>query len=187
MTTYYPNRLSTDEVQSAIDMQAPANCRLRQVLDSVEAAKRSMDRKWGVGRLRLLVSDLLRVKFDNAAYLLDWAIQDGKVDLIAQRADGMVKGWQALDKSATELGHKTLPVEIWECVVPTTGEVVAIVRHEDERQFVVVADQLTYSLNDIGKLIDGQQVAGQRMPSPAKVIPMERTTKCGMPDDEIPF
>ena len=186
MTTYYPNRLSADAVRSAVDMQAPANCRLRQVLESAEAAKRSMNRKWGVGRLRLLVSDLLRVKFDNQAHLLDCAIRSGDVDLIAQRADGMIKGWQYLDKSATEQGHKPLPVEIWECVVPTTGEVVAIVRHDDERQFVITKDQLTYSLDDIGKLIDGQQAAGVRIPSPANVIPM-RTTAGGMPDDEIPF
>ncbi len=186
MTTYYPNRLSADDVKSAIDMQAPANCRLRQMLESVEAAKRSMNRKWGVGRLRRLVSDLLRVKFDNQAHLLDCAIQSGDVDLIAQRADGMVKGWQFLDRSATEQGHKPLPVEIWEAIVPTTGEIVAIVRHEDERQFVIVANQLTYSLDDIGKLIDGQQVPGVRIPSPAKLIPM-RTTEGGMPDDDIPF
>ena len=186
MTTHYPNRASADEVRSVIDMQAPANCRLRQILESVEAAKRAMDRKWGVGRLRLLVSNPLRVKFDNQAHLLDCAIRSGGVDQIASRVDGMIKGWQYLDKSATEQGYRPLPVEIWECVVPTTGEIVAIVRHEDDRQFVIVANQLTFTLDDIGRLIDGQQAAGVRIPSPANVIPM-RTTAGGMPDDEIPF
>ena len=37
---------------------------IKAILDGVDAIARQMEGKWGVGRLRLLVGDALRIKFD---------------------------------------------------------------------------------------------------------------------------
>ena len=48
----------------ARDPSAPPELVLRAALDGVDAVATAMERKWGVGRLRLLVSDDLRARFD---------------------------------------------------------------------------------------------------------------------------
>ena len=48
----------------AFDHQAPSDYVVRAIIDGVDQVALEMERKWGVGRLRLLVSDFLRDKFD---------------------------------------------------------------------------------------------------------------------------
>ena len=59
-----------------------------------------MERLWGVGRLRMLVSEFLRLKFDAQAEKLNAAIVDGNADFVAVQAEGMRRAWLYLDKVA---------------------------------------------------------------------------------------
>src|SRR5262245_16824412 len=60
---------------------------VKAALDRLDHVAREAERKWGIGRLRLLVDDELRAKFDRQARLLDDALWgspasvDGKVIL----------------------------------------------------------------------------------------------------------
>ena len=56
------------------DPMAPARYRIQAMVDGLDQVAIAMERKWGVGRLRLLVSDLLRSKFDEQKDRLDTAI-----------------------------------------------------------------------------------------------------------------
>jgi hypothetical protein len=56
-----------------------------------------MERKWGVGRLRLLVSDLLSAKFDAQKDKLDAAIATNQEQYIRAQAEGMKRAWSALE------------------------------------------------------------------------------------------
>jgi hypothetical protein len=78
-----------------------------------------MERKWGIGRLRLLVSDLLRAKFDAQKDKLDAAIDVNREQYVRAQAEGMKRAWAALDRAATEAGAGPLSPEVWECVLPT--------------------------------------------------------------------
>ena len=123
-------------VDPASDPMAPPEYAVRAIVDGLDQVAHAMERKWGVGRLRLLVGDLPRAKFDAQKDKLDAAIESGRETYVRVHAEGMKRAWRFLDKAAAEAGHKPLSPEVWECVLPNTGEVVAIVRTEAEAHHV---------------------------------------------------
>ena len=62
------------EVDPTLDPLALSEYAIRAIIDGLDQVAVEMERKWGVGRLRLLVSDLLRAKFDAQKDKLDAAI-----------------------------------------------------------------------------------------------------------------
>ena len=113
-----------------------------------------MERKWGVGRLRLLVSDLLRAKFDEQKDRLDQAIASNQESFVRIHADGMRRAWEALDRSAREAGERPIVPQVWECVLPDTGEIVSLVRTEAEAHHVAREGRV-FTLAEIAALIAG--------------------------------
>ena len=112
--------------------------RIQSTIDGVDATAKEMERKWGVGRLRLLVDADMRFRFDEQRRLLNdaiWDVDCGKVD---REAAAMIRGWQALDKIATENGAQPLAPNVWEVVKPD-GTVIAFVQTSAEA-FAVAAD-----------------------------------------------
>ena len=95
-------------VDPATDPQAPSDYAIRAIIDGLDQVAIEMERKWGVGRLRLLVSDLLRAKFDAQKDKLDAAIATNREQYIRAQAEGMKRAWAALDKAASEAGHPPL-------------------------------------------------------------------------------
>ena len=73
-------------------------------------------------------SDLLRAKFDAQKDKLDAAIANNREQYIRAQAEGMKRAWSALDKAASEARHLPLSAEVWECALPSSGNVIAIVR-----------------------------------------------------------
>jgi hypothetical protein len=65
----------------------------------------------------------------------------------------MRRAWAALDAAATNAGHAPLSPEVWECVLPESGEVVAIVHSEAEAHHVC-RDCRVFTLAEIGRLIE---------------------------------
>ena len=58
----------------ATDAMAPSDYAIRAILDGLDPVAHAMERKWGVGRLRLLVGDSLRARFDAQSDKLAAAI-----------------------------------------------------------------------------------------------------------------
>jgi hypothetical protein len=114
----------------------------------------TMEAKWGVGRLRLLVSPELREKFDRQDYLLNQAIWHGDLEAVRVQSARMASAWQALDKAAGDVGHARLSPEVWETVLED-GSVAAIVRDSvDAKSAVAQGRQLAvYTLEEIGRLL----------------------------------
>ncbi len=113
-----------------------------------------MERKWGIGRLRLIVDDQLRSKFDAQFEKLNAAIESGQIDLISVQADGMKRAWEALDKAADAAGKKPLSAEVWEVTLPGSGRIVAVVRTSAEAHLVVTPECETWTLSEISHLIE---------------------------------
>ena len=67
--------------------------------------RRELDRKWGIGRLRLLVDDALRARFDQQRRLFNAALVNGDEEQVALHGAAMRRGWDALDAAATEAVH----------------------------------------------------------------------------------
>ena len=59
----------------ATDAMAPSEYAIRAILDGLDPVAHEMERKWGVGRLRLLVDDSLRARFDAQSDKLAAAIE----------------------------------------------------------------------------------------------------------------
>ena len=93
-------------------------------IDGADDAAVTMEQKWGVGRLRLLVSPELRDKFDRQRYLFNQAIWHGDLEAVRRESSRMTAAWLALDKAAP--AADVLSPEVWE-VALADGTVAALV------------------------------------------------------------
>jgi hypothetical protein len=139
---------------AAWDVYSSETYRIQAMVEGVDQVAISMERKWGVGRLRLLVSDLLRAKFDEQKNRLDQAIAGNHEGYVRIHTDGMRRAWEALDRSAREAGEVPLAPQVWECVLPDTGEIVSLVRTEAEAHHVAREGQV-FTVAEIATLIAG--------------------------------
>ena len=128
----------------------------RSILDGLDAVASEYEKIWGVDRLRLLVSDELRQKFDRQLSKLNAAIALNECDKIQTMAAAMRRGWQALDREARSLKAKPLQPVVWEVPLPS-GKVAAFVRSNSEASFVAAEGRYVevWTLDEIGRLIEG--------------------------------
>lgn len=138
----------------------------QEAIDDVQMIAVEMERKWGRGRLRLMVDAELREKFDRQRYLFSNAIWKGDLPDVQRESKRMIAAWRALDRRASETGQRTLPATVWE-VTLSDGSVAAIVK-EPELAYQLYgsseanrASQLAdgrrvnvYTLEEIGRLLE---------------------------------
>ena len=126
----------------------------RAALDGVDAMAIDMEAKWGAGRLRLLVSDDLREKFDRQRYKLNHAISAGELEDVRTEAARMAKAWQVLDRAAEQAGAEGVSPKVWE-VTLSNGTVAAIVPTNDDAHAVIASGRrmAVYTLEEIGRLL----------------------------------
>lgn len=156
-------------------------------VEEADAAAIEMERKWGRGRLRLLVDPDLREKFDRQRYLFGQALTMGGLEDVKREAARMAKAWRALDRAAEAAGAKILPATVWE-VTLGDGSVAAIVREPELAQDVIAdgRDVRVYTLEEIGELIyKFPEIATIKVHFPgAEVVPVKQYR--GDPIDGIP-
>ena len=127
----------------------------QEAIDDAQMAAVEMERKWGRGRLRLLVDAELREKFDRQRYLFSNAIWKGELPDVQREAKRMVAAYRALDRRATETGMVTLPATVWE-VALSDGAVAVIVKEPElAYQWADGRRANVYTLEEIGRLIEG--------------------------------
>ncbi len=173
----------------ATDPQAPPEYVIRATVDGLDRVAAEMERKWGFGRLRLLVGDDLRARFDAQRDKLDAAIASQRVRYVQVQADGMRRAWAALDAAAIQAGHAPLAPEVWECVLPESGEVVSIVRSEAEARRVG-RECRVFTLAEIARLIEalGDTVRAVKRAFPgAEVTGIRNKPIDWERGDDIPF
>ena len=103
----------------------PAGWKMIEVRD-VDNVVLRLERYWGVDRLPRLVSEFLRVKFEQQFELWNAAIESGDAERIDKIGGGMIRAWEALDQDARQNGHRELKHTIWTAKHPGTGKVVGI-------------------------------------------------------------
>ena len=100
------------------------------LIASVDLLAVEMERKWGIGRLRLLIPTELRAKFDSQRYKFNTALNSGTLAGLQQECERMKRAYRAADKAAVDSGAKLLP-EQWE-VKLKDGSLAIIVRGDNE-------------------------------------------------------
>ncbi len=145
-------------------------------IDGADATAIEMERRWGAGRLRLLVDTPLREKFDRQDFLFRQAIHHGTLEEVQRQAGRMTAAYRGLNLAAETVGAPKLSPVVWE-VGLADGTVAAIVRsYEDgveinrERRLVV------YTLEEIGRMLDNyRQVVDTKIVFPgAEVVAIRR-------------
>ena len=125
-------------------------------VDELDLVAIEMERKWGCGRLRLLVDVPLREKFDRQRYLVNQALWHGDLQDVIAQTRRMIAAWRALDRAAVAAGKPELDTQVWEVTMPN-GAVAAIVRDPHQAGKVAAQDRSVrvYTLEEIGHLIHG--------------------------------
>jgi len=156
-------------------------------VDELDLVAIEMERRWGCGRLRLLVDVVLREKFDRQRYLLNQALWHGELQDVITQARRMIAAWRALDRAAEAAGKAELDTEVWEVAMPS-GAVAAIVRDPHQAGKVAAQDRAVrvYTLDEIGRLIEGfPEILAAKQVFPGATVERVRT-RVGDPLDAVP-
>ncbi len=183
-------RPSRQALGAAAEAMAPAAYRIQAMVEGLDLVAHAMEQKWGVGRLRLIVSSFLRAKFDEQKDRLDAAISSGEESYVKAQVDGMTRAWETLNRAATEAGENPLSPQVWECVLPKTGEVVSLVR-TDAEAYHIARNGRVFTTAEIAILIEalGDGVLGVKQTFPGATIAAVRHSNPidWERGDEIPF
>ena len=123
-------------------------------IDGADATAIEMERRWGVGRLRLLVDTALREKFDRQDFLYNAAIAHGDLQEVITQSERMTKAWQALGRAAEAAECAPLSRATWE-VALADGTVAVISRDRGARTNPDPDGRrvVHYSLEEIGSML----------------------------------
>ena len=168
-------------------------------VDELTLCVEGMERKWGAGRLRLMVGPELREKFDRQRYLTNQAVWHGDLEDVKAQCRRMISGWKALDKVASDAGLERCATEAWE-VAGASGLVHVIVRTIDDAKDYKMGRQnaCVYTLAEVAVILDAlSPVEALKSAFPdAEVVQLRRDVGDALDDvhdtqgdleDEIPF
>ena len=166
------------------------------IVDGVDHVATEMEQRWGAGRLRLLVGDDLRLRFDRQVEKWGEAVSTYNVVAIRNRGAAMKRAWAALDAAAVKAGAKPLTGDAWE-VRLKDGRVLAIVKTDAEMKAAMKRyesddrDIALWSADEIGRFV--QTSKESEIADLAKrhfrgaVVSDVRAAHMPDPDDAIPF
>ena len=145
-------------------------------IDGADHTAIDVERRWGAGRLRLLVSTELREKFDRQDFLYRQAIHHGTLEEVQRQAARMTAAYRGLNLAAEAVGAPKLSPVVWE-VGLADGTVAAIVRsYEDGVEINRERRMVVYTLEEIGRMLDNyRQVVDTKIVFPgAEVVAIRR-------------
>lgn len=173
---------------------------VKAALDSVDEVARTLEQRWGIGRLERLAPPELAVKFEQARQNFNHACSDqDDHNYMVQKANNLIKGWKALEKSAEKNGHSPADPKVWYFRAPDDigGTPYAIV--EDSGDYKRLDDEnvkRVYCLDEICRIIkfweektDIVTEVKNTFPGSTitKIKPNKDKPKSDFLDDEIPF
>lgn len=168
-------------------------------VDEVDEIAIRLTKKWGSGRLRMLVSADWRLKFDRQTFLFNQALWHGELEDVMRESKRMCSAWKKLDALAGEAGAEKLDPNVWEVELPDGR--VAVIVHDDEATEAVDAcgrGVQVYTLGELARLIHGfPSLVKAKEVFPGATV-SEVRKKIGNPmdgiadltaelDDELPF
>lgn len=168
----------------------------RAALATYDANVRAAEVKWGIDRLPLLVEAELRDRFWAQMDLLNAAIEKGSGVEVEEAVASTIRGVQALERRAIELGAQPVTGEVWEATTPK-GEVVAVCKDRSEIAKIRDSGRIdhVYSMDEVAAIIESFEAtkAGdvtKKVKSIFDGATIERVEKKKEPidlNDEIPF
>lgn len=130
------------------------------ILDGVDEYARRMEVKWGVGRLRLLVSDITRARFDNQLAVWMDAVWNGDLGAVREAAERMRRAWAYLDAEADQAGAQPLSPDVWEGRL-SDGKVFGITRTGAEAYAAQAEGRaaVVYTVDELARIVEAERNA----------------------------
>lgn len=166
------------------------------IFDQVEATIRVVyeagllaDRKWGIGRLPMLVPIEWAQRF--AVQRVKWQLLElDDLDGTTRHGAAMLRAYDKLDELAIEAGHQPIPPDQWEMIVD--GRLVIVVQDIRQTGNVVTGERKceVWSLDEIASVIRAHpSIAAVKQIIPgATVQPLKpEKSKLDDPLDGLPF
>ena len=127
----------------------------RAALATYDAKVRAAEVKWGIDRLPLLVEADLRDRFWAQMDVLNKAIDKGSGVEVEEAVASTIRGVEALERRAIELGAEPVSGEVWEETTPS-GAVVAVCR--DRAEIAKIRDSgridRVYAMSEIAAIVE---------------------------------
>lgn len=169
---------------------------VRAAINSVDQVARTLEQRWGIGKLERLAPPKLAVAVEQARQNFSAAAQGDDSNYLVQKANNLIEGWKALEKVALKNGHKPADAKVWYFVAPEDagGKPYAIVDHASDTAAVDMdAVERVYSLDEICRIIKqfestklGTMTAAVKDHFPNAKITKTKHQKEN-PNDPIPF
>jgi hypothetical protein len=102
----------------------------KAILDGVDETIAASERRWGVDRLRLLVTDDLRARWDRQWQSWCRAVEANDLGGIQKHGAAVRRAVAALEAAATAAGAEPIAPTVWETTYE--GRVIAVVRTSAE-------------------------------------------------------
>lgn len=160
-------------------------------LKNLDHVAGEIERRWGVGRLPLLVAPEMAARFEAQRQLVNEAVWEKRtVEAVRDSTEAMIRAWVALDAEASRRGAETLRPEYWETVTDD-GTCVVIARENASAWHSMQQGRsaVVFTLEEIGKLLNSQTLlkqAKQTFPG-GKVTGVRNRPGGDLLDDDIPF
>lgn len=161
------------------------------ILAPLNVVAADMERKWGVGRLKSLVSEEWALKFHTAAEKLASAVAATDMAGIREKAEVMRRGWIKLDELASAAGARPWQSpDIWEVRAPG-GQVYAIARTDFDQWSSEQKDGVTmYTLEEVALIMEAWD-RDVGMGNMKQEFPGSRLTKAAfspaIENEDVPF
>jgi len=161
-----------------------------KIIESVDHLASDLELKWGPGRLRLLVDEQLRAKFDRQRSKFNGAIWSFHDREIEKHAAAMRRAWHVLDRAAEDAGAEPLDPDVFETTLED-GRVIAVARNSAEAWVAahrLGRDVSVWSMQEIARLIDAYpELVDIKTHWPGATVTAVRTSLPDEMNDELPF
>ena len=134
---------------------------MRHATATLDGVTRAMERKWGTGRLALLVSDTTRASAQRGWSAWRNAATANDPNRVIDVAGKLRAAWAFMDREAEAAGHKPLNPVVWEARMPD-GRVLAVVQTLPEAHQVAQdgRGKIVWTMDELARVIGSLDILG---------------------------
>jgi hypothetical protein len=137
-----------------LEPDAPSALAIRSILEGLDHVAQEHERKWGIGRLRLIVDDVLRARFDRQRALLDDAIASNLEAQVRDQAEAMKRGWAehaTAKQLIAEIENMKVGDPLFDAKVKVLGEYINHHVEEEEKEIFPESRDADLDLKALGE------------------------------------
>lgn len=140
------------------DQLKPEQLEINVWIYRLDEVSREVEARWGIDRLRHLVSPETQVKWERHVSKLDQAIQDGDLAAVRDLAQGAIRGYKKLEDEAVSLHQNKNRPDVWDVHSPAGVHYRICKTVADAQLWAHQQNVNCYTLQEIAHILDGKQL-----------------------------